>query len=44
MSDRIIVMYKGNLVAEFDRSNATEESIMAAASNGLGKTIKGRNQ
>lgn len=43
MSDRILVMYKGNLVAEFDRSNATEESIMTASSNGLGKgTMRGK--
>ena len=32
--DRILVMRKGRLVAEFDRQNATEEALMAAAAVG----------
>jgi ABC-type sugar transport system ATPase subunit len=31
LSDRICVMREGNLVAEFTRSNATQENILAAA-------------
>ena len=37
MSDRVLVMRKGALVAEFDREEATEEAIMAAASEGSQK-------
>ncbi|NJC67467.1 sugar ABC transporter ATP-binding protein [Planosporangium flavigriseum] len=33
MSDRVLVMRKGRLVAEFSREDATEESLMAAASD-----------
>jgi rhamnose transport system ATP-binding protein len=39
MSDRVLVMREGKLVAEFDRAEATQERIMAAAaglSAGLG--------
>jgi ABC-type sugar transport system ATPase subunit len=32
VSDRVLVMRKGRLVAEFSREEATEESLMAAAS------------
>lgn len=32
MSDRIVVMHEGALTAVFDRENATQEKIMAAAS------------
>jgi rhamnose transport system ATP-binding protein len=31
MADRVLVMREGRLVAEFDRSEATEESVMFAA-------------
>lgn len=37
MSDRVLVMRKGSLVAEFTRENATEEAIMTAASEGSRK-------
>lgn len=36
MSDRIIVMHEGLIVAEFDKSNATAELIVSAASGGAG--------
>jgi ribose transport system ATP-binding protein len=31
MSDRIVVMHEGSLVAEFDRANVTQEKILSAA-------------
>jgi ribose transport system ATP-binding protein len=31
MSDRILVMRKGSLTAEFSREEATEEKVLAAA-------------
>ena len=31
MADRVLVMREGRLVAELDRSRATEESVMFAA-------------
>jgi rhamnose transport system ATP-binding protein len=31
MSDRVLVMHEGRLVAEFDRASATQEAIMQAA-------------
>ena len=31
MSDRILVMHEGHLTGEFDRKDATQESIMRAA-------------
>ncbi|MGN9836910.1 sugar ABC transporter ATP-binding protein [Nonomuraea sp. H19] len=31
MADRVLVMHEGRLVAEIDRAEATEESVMAAA-------------
>jgi ribose transport system ATP-binding protein len=34
--DRILVMYKGSVSAEFERGQATEESVMYAASGGGG--------
>ncbi|WP_003542259.1 sugar ABC transporter ATP-binding protein [Desulfotomaculum nigrificans] len=34
MSDRILVMREGNLTAEFNRSEATQEKIMQAATGG----------
>jgi len=34
MSDRIIVMHRGEAVAEFDRAEATQERILHAAMGG----------
>jgi ribose transport system ATP-binding protein len=31
MSDRIMVMHEGHLAAEFDRAEATQEKVLAAA-------------
>ena len=31
MSDRIMVMHRGKVTAEFDRDNATQEKILSAA-------------
>ena len=31
MSDRVVVMHEGRLAAEFDRAEATQEKILAAA-------------
>jgi rhamnose transport system ATP-binding protein len=31
MADRVLVMHEGRLVAELDRAEASEESVMAAA-------------
>ncbi|MCD8140028.1 MAG: hypothetical protein LUE17_09685 [Planctomycetaceae bacterium] len=31
MADRILVMHRGEVSAEFDRSNATQEKIVHAA-------------
>ncbi|MFJ9544170.1 sugar ABC transporter ATP-binding protein [Streptomyces sp. NPDC101225] len=39
MADRVLVMHEGRIVAEIDRSEATEESVMAAAT---GRTQEGR--
>ncbi|MGO4754111.1 ATP-binding cassette domain-containing protein, partial [Streptomyces sp. 2MCAF27] len=39
MADRVLVMHEGRLVAEIPRAEATEESVMAAAT---GRTGKGR--
>jgi ABC-type sugar transport system ATPase subunit len=36
LSDRVLVMTKGHVVAEFSRDEATEELLMAAASDGAG--------
>ena len=36
MSDRIIVLSKGKITAEFDRSEATEEKIRKASEIGHG--------
>ena len=35
IGDRILVMREGRLTAEFDRDDASEESIMAAATGQL---------
>jgi rhamnose transport system ATP-binding protein len=35
MADRVLVMHEGRLVAEIDRREATEESVMAAATGQL---------
>ena len=32
MSDRIVVMHEGDMAAIYDRKDATQEKIMAAAS------------
>lgn len=37
MSDRILVMHEGAIVAEFSAAEATEESIIRAASNHQGE-------
>jgi rhamnose transport system ATP-binding protein len=37
MADRVLVMYEGRLVAEIPRDQATEESVMAAATGRNGK-------
>lgn len=37
MADRVLVMHEGRLVAEIPRSEATEESVMAAATGRNGK-------
>ncbi|MGI8332401.1 sugar ABC transporter ATP-binding protein [Actinomadura scrupuli] len=37
MADRVLVMYEGRLVAEIPRDQATEETVMAAATGGNGK-------
>lgn len=37
ISDRILVVREGEIVAEFDRASATEESLLAAASGGAAK-------
>jgi rhamnose transport system ATP-binding protein len=37
MADRVLVMYEGRLVAEIPRDQATEESVMAAATGLNGK-------
>ena len=34
MADRIIVMREGHQVAEFDRAEATQEKVIAAATTG----------
>ncbi|MGW7518645.1 sugar ABC transporter ATP-binding protein [Streptomyces sp. NPDC054796] len=39
MADRVLVMHEGRLVAEIPRAEATEESVMAAAT---GRTQEGR--
>lgn len=39
MADRVLVMHEGRVVAEIPRAEATEESVMAAAT---GRTGKGR--
>jgi erythritol transport system ATP-binding protein len=45
MADRIIVMSKGKITGEFDRSNATEEALVAASAVGHGPTrIGGKNE
>jgi ABC-type sugar transport system ATPase subunit len=31
MSDRIVVMHEGRITGRFDRSEATQENVMAAA-------------
>ncbi len=31
MADRVLVMHEGRLTAEIDRTDATEETVMAAA-------------
>jgi ribose transport system ATP-binding protein len=41
MSDRILVMHRGRIRAEFDRGSATEEAILSAAL-GLGDAPPGR--
>ena len=40
MSDRILVMHEGSIVAELDRSEATQEKILAAA---MGVNSNGEN-
>jgi len=40
MSDRILVLSKGNITGEFDRSEATEEKIRKASEIGHGITVK----
>ncbi|MCX5402329.1 sugar ABC transporter ATP-binding protein [Streptomyces sp. NBC_00102] len=40
MADRVLVMHEGRLTAEIPRSEATEETVMAAAT---GRAARGRN-
>jgi len=40
MSDRILVMHEGRLSAEFDRAEATQEMVLAAA---MGVSDNGEN-
>jgi erythritol transport system ATP-binding protein len=44
MADRIIVLSKGKITGEFDRTNATEEALVAASAIGHGPTrLGGKN-
>jgi ABC-type sugar transport system ATPase subunit len=38
MSDRILVMREGRITGEFDRSEATQEKLMMAATGANGKS------
>jgi len=40
MSDRVIVMHEGVVTGEFDRSAATSEDLMAAATGGLSSELQ----
>jgi ABC-type sugar transport system ATPase subunit len=40
MSDRILVLSKGKLTAEFDRAQANEEKIRKASEVGHGMTVQ----
>jgi rhamnose transport system ATP-binding protein len=40
MADRVLVMHEGRLTAEIPRAEATEETVMAAAT---GRTDRGRD-
>ena len=37
LSDRILALHQGKVTAEFDRSNATPEAVLAASMGGTGK-------
>jgi erythritol transport system ATP-binding protein len=44
MADRILVMSKGKITGEFDRSNASEEALVAASAIGHGPArLGGKN-
>jgi rhamnose transport system ATP-binding protein len=40
LGDRILVLREGRLAAEFDRADATEENLMAAATGQLQDTAR----
>jgi ribose transport system ATP-binding protein len=44
MSDRIVVMSQGRIVAEMPGSEATEEAIMSAATRGVGGQDQGQTE